>query len=162
MVAFYAPGPLGDAAAAACRELGATTPEFDPEAPEGAIDTLVVDAAGRFAGAPQEGLAPLRAAADDAWVAVRAAGTATLIPAPEGGKIVLLAPGPEAGPHAGAARDAFENMARTLSIEWAQHEIRVTAVLPGAASTPEDVASLVVYLASPAGDYFSGCAFSMG
>lgn len=57
---------------------------------------------------------------------------------------------------------ALENTARTLSIEWARYAIRTTAVLPGDATTDDDVAQLVAYLASPAGDYFSGCAFAMG
>jgi hypothetical protein len=35
-------------------------------------------------------------------------------------------------------------------------------VLPGDATSDDDVAQLVAYLASPAGDYFSGCAFAMG
>jgi hypothetical protein len=35
-------------------------------------------------------------------------------------------------------------------------------VLPGDETSDHDVALLVAYLASPAGDYFSGCAFAMG
>jgi citronellol/citronellal dehydrogenase len=162
VVAVFQPGPLGEATSAACRELGARTPAFTPDEHEGSLDTLVIDAAGRFAAAPQEGLAPLRAAADDAWVAARAAATAVMIDAPGGGKIVLLAPAPDAGPHAQATRAALENMARTLSIEWARYDIRVTAIHPDPSTPPADVAALVAYLASPAGDYFSGCVFSLG
>jgi citronellol/citronellal dehydrogenase len=161
VVTVFEAGPLGEAASAACRELGALTPDFSPDQAEGPLDTLVIDAAARFAAAPPEGLAPLRAAADDAWVAARAAGTAVMIDAPGGGKIVLLAPGPDAGPHAEATRAALENMARTLSIEWARYDIRVTTILPGATTKPTEVADLVSYLASPAGDYFSGCVFSL-
>jgi NAD(P)-dependent dehydrogenase (short-subunit alcohol dehydrogenase family) len=161
VVAFAGAGPLGEAASAACRELGARTPSFTPEGHDGPLDTLVIDAAGRFAAAPQDGLAPLRAAADEAWADARAAGTAVMIDAPAGGKIVLLAPPADAGPHAEATRAALENMARTLSIEWARYDIRVTAIHPGASTLPADVASLVAYLASPAGDYFSGCTFSL-
>ena len=157
------PGPLGDAAAAACRELGATTPAFAPEDHEGPLDTLVIDAAGRFAAAPQEGLAPLRAAADDAWVAARAAGTAMMIdgaggrqdrPARSAARRRTRTPRP--------TRAALENMARTLSIEWARYDIRVAAIHPGASTPPAEVAALVAYLASPAGDYFSGCRFDVG
>jgi citronellol/citronellal dehydrogenase len=155
-------GPLGDAASAACRDLGAATVAFAPESHQGPLDTLVIDAAGRFAAAPQEDLQPLRAAADDAWVAARAAGTGVMIDAPQGGKIVLLAPAPGAGPHAGATRAALENMARTLSIEWARYDIRITAIHPGADTPPEEVGALVAYLASPAGDYYSGCLFELG
>ena len=35
-------------------------------------------------------------------------------------------------------------------------------MLPGDATTDDDVAQLIAYLASPAGDYFSGCAFTLG
>ena len=45
---------------------------------------------------------------------------------------------------------------------WARHAIRTAAVLPGDATSDDDVAQLVAYLASPAGDYFSGCAFTLG
>ena len=37
-----------------------------------------------------------------------------------GGRIVYLAPPPDAGEHADAARAGLENLARTLSIEWAR------------------------------------------
>ena len=57
---------------------------------------------------------------------------------------------------------ALENLARTLSIEWARYGITPTAILPGAATTDDEVAELIAFLASPAGDYYSGCAFSLG
>jgi citronellol/citronellal dehydrogenase len=72
------------------------------------------------------------------------------------GRIVLVAPAPDAGAHAEAARAALENMARTLSIEWSRHGIRTVAITPGARTGPGEVADLVAYLASPGGDYFSG------
>jgi hypothetical protein len=75
---------------------------------------------------------------------------------------VLLGPRPRDGAHASALGAALENTARTLSIEWARHAISATAVLPGDATTDDEVAELIAYLASPAGDYFSGCAFAMG
>ena len=80
------------------------------------------------------------------------------IAAERGGKVVLLAPGAGAD-GAGPLRAALENLARTLSIEWARYDIRITAVLPGA--DDEAVATLVAFLASPAGDYYSGCAFTL-
>jgi citronellol/citronellal dehydrogenase len=85
-----------------------------------------------------------------------------MIEAEGGGKIVFVAPAPDAGLHAEVARAALENLARTLSIEWSRHAIRTTAILPGARTTDDDVSGLVAYLASPAGDYFSGCVFSLG
>ena len=78
-----------------------------------------------------------------------------------GGQLLLLAPPPgDAG--AEAARAGLENLARTLSIEWARHGIRPVAILPGAATEPEEVAELAAFLASPAGDYYSGCHFRLG
>jgi NAD(P)-dependent dehydrogenase (short-subunit alcohol dehydrogenase family) len=170
VVAVLGAGPLGQAAASACAGLGAQLASLESPAEEqlsqafaaGAPDSLVVDAAALFAAAPQDGLQPLRAAADAAWVAARAAGTTAMIEAEEGGKIILLAPAPAAGPHAGAVRDALENLARTLSIEWARHQIRITTIHPADATAPAEVGALVAYLVSEAGDYFSGCLFSLG
>jgi hypothetical protein len=36
------------------------------------------------------------------------------------------------------------------------------AILPGDATSPAEAAELVAFLASPAGEYYSGCAFTMG
>jgi hypothetical protein len=47
-------------------------------------------------------------------------------------------------------------------VEWARYGIRTTAVLPGDGTSDADVGLLVAYLACPAGDYFSGCAFTLG
>jgi citronellol/citronellal dehydrogenase len=84
--------------------------------------------------------------------------------------------------HSSAARAAVENLTRVLSIEWARFGIRLTAlaaghfatetlrtkypqqVVEGVAGTvplqrlgtEEEFAWLVAFLASPAGDYFSG------
>ena len=120
---------------------------------------------GRFA--TLRGLGVGRSRRDWVWLPVPAflvehpAAGPILIDAPGGGKLVVLAPAPDAGPHAGAARAALENLARTLSIEWARHAIRTTTIAPGPRTRADDVAALVVYLGSPAGDYFSGCVFSL-
>jgi citronellol/citronellal dehydrogenase len=84
-----------------------------------------------------------------------------MIEAEAGGKLVLLA-APPSDAAAAAARAGIENLARTLSIEWARHGIRTAALLPGAATEPEEVAELAAFLASPAGDYYSGCRFDLG
>lgn len=166
---------LGGAVAKRCRSLGARVAEIecrfvDESAAEaavgqaGAIDTLVIDVAAMFhAGAGDgDGLGAFRAAVDGAWNVARAAATGGMIGSGEGGKIVLIAPAPGAGPHAGAARAALENTARTVSVEWARFQVRTTVIAPADDTAAEDVAALVAYLASPAGDYFSGCRFSLG
>jgi NAD(P)-dependent dehydrogenase (short-subunit alcohol dehydrogenase family) len=76
---------------------------------------------------------------------------------PPSGRIVYLAPASDAGEHAGAARAGLENLARTLSIEWARHGITLVTIAPGEATAAGEVAALCAYLASPAGAYFSGC-----
>ena len=103
-----------------------------------------------------------------------------------GGKIINVTLSPHHGlpgmAHSSAARAAVENLTRVLSIEWARFGITLTAlaaghfatetlrtkyppaVVEGVAGTvplgrlgtEEEFAWLVAYLASPAGDYFSG------
>jgi NAD(P)-dependent dehydrogenase (short-subunit alcohol dehydrogenase family) len=89
---------------------------------------------------------------DTAFIAARAVANAW-IAAERGGKVVLVAPRADA-----PQRAALENLARTLSVEWARYDIRPTAIHPG---EPGDVAELVAFLASPAGDYYSGCTFRL-
>lgn len=125
----------------------------------GQISALVCDAAALFA-ADGGGVDGLRAGMDSAWNATRAVCNAAWKDG-DGGKLVLLGPRPRDGAHAAALGAALENTARTLSIEWARYGVRTTAVLPGDATTDEQVGELVAYLVSPAGDYFSGCAFSL-
>jgi NAD(P)-dependent dehydrogenase (short-subunit alcohol dehydrogenase family) len=137
----------------------------------GSIDLLVVDGAGLFAraGKCERGVDGGEDAASDAarhalvacldasWNVTRAVAGSAFLPESRGGRIVYLAPSANAGEHADAARAGLENLARTLSIEWARHAITTVAVAPGAATAPGEVAALTAYLASPAGAYFSGC-----
>ncbi len=97
---------------------------------------------------------------EQAWTAVRAVAVGALIPA-GAGTIVLLAPRPHEVKHGDAVRAALENLARTLSVEWARYGITTTAIWPGARTTEEELATLVAYLCSPAGAYFSGCRFEL-
>lgn len=129
----------------------------------GTIDVLVVDAASAFAAAGG-GVTGLRTAVDDAWNVIRAVAVASWIEAEHdrGGKVILLAPATDSAEHADAVGAALENTARTLSIEWARFTIRTTAIRPRAGATAEDRAELVAFLASRAGDYFTGCAFAPG
>jgi NAD(P)-dependent dehydrogenase (short-subunit alcohol dehydrogenase family) len=108
-----------------------------------------------------------------------------------GGKILNVTLSPHHGlpgmAHSSAARAAVENLTRVLSIEWARFGIRLTAlaaghfgtetlrtkypkqVVEGVAGTvplgrlgtEEEFAWLVAYLATPAGDYFSGAVLTL-
>ena len=119
------------------------------------------------------------------WNMTHAAATKAFIPQ-ERGKVVSITLSPHAGMpgmvHSGAARAAVENMMRTLSIEWSRFGIRCVALAPGQIGTEtfrtkypremvetmedtiplgrlgeaEEIAWMVAYLASPAGDFFSG------
>jgi NAD(P)-dependent dehydrogenase (short-subunit alcohol dehydrogenase family) len=111
---------------------------------------VVVDAAG----VPEP-----RAALDGAWDVIGPAAEAMI--AGDGGQVLLLAPTP-GDPHAEAARAGLENLSRTLSVEWARYAIRPVTLLPGTATSPAEVAELVAFLASPAGGYYAGCAFTLG
>jgi NAD(P)-dependent dehydrogenase (short-subunit alcohol dehydrogenase family) len=128
----------------------------------GGLDLLAVDGAGLYA----EGLAlsggnghaALRACMDGAWEATRAVVNGAFLQADEPrGRVVYLAPSPAAGEHAPAACAGLENLARTLSTEWARHGITTLTIAPGESTAASEIATLVAYLASPAGAYFSGC-----
>jgi NAD(P)-dependent dehydrogenase (short-subunit alcohol dehydrogenase family) len=135
-----------------CTELGAAVERLtvDPFGDEllapSAAGVLVWDGPGVFS----DSVVGVRAALDGAWLAIRATLGAS--------KIVLLAPA-DGSAHADAARAGLENLARTTSIEWSGRGCRVVTVLGGETG---EVAETVAYLASPAGDYFSGCALRLG
>ena len=108
-----------------------------------------------------------------------------------GGKVINVTLSPHNGMpgmvHSGAARAAVENMTKTLSIEWARFGITVNALAIGQIATetlltkypqvvvdnlnysvplgrlgkPEEVAWQVAYLASQAGDFYSGSVLTM-
>jgi NAD(P)-dependent dehydrogenase (short-subunit alcohol dehydrogenase family) len=127
-------------------------------------DLLVLDAAGLFAAARvqgSDGSTALGACMAAAWEAthlvVNRAFLAGADAARPGGRIVYLAPPPRAGEHADAVRTGLENLARTLSVEWARHDITVVTIALGDTTAPGEAAALTAYLASPAGAYFSGC-----
>jgi len=119
------------------------------------------------------------------WLMTHAAATKAFIPQ-GGGKVISVTLSPHNGMpgmvHSGAARAAVENMMRTLAIEWARFGITTCALAAGQFATetlltkypqvvvdnversipagrtgrPEEIAWLVAYLASPAGDFISG------
>jgi NAD(P)-dependent dehydrogenase (short-subunit alcohol dehydrogenase family) len=131
--------------AAVDRAVASATAEWD------AVDMLVVDGAALFA------TGGLGACLEGAWEATRAVVNDAFLPAERGGRIVYLAPASGAGEQADAARAGLENLARTLSVEWARHEIVVVTIALGEDTAPGEAGALVAYLASPAGAYFSGC-----
>ncbi len=164
---------------AACAQLGARTATWQTGEPVPAgVDLLVVDGAALFdanrvASGAQAAEAPsraaLRACLDGAWEASHAVANAAFIEPGRPGRIVYLAPpsalasnaaptsGASAAEHADAARAGLENLARTLSIEWARHGVTTVTIAPGERTSAGEVAALCAYLASPAGAYFSGC-----
>ncbi len=155
-------GSLGDALGEAAAGLGALVeivalPEGELGAAlerAGGLRALVVDAASLFGG--DGGRDALVGSLASAWNAARAAAQLAFLPGDAGGQIVLIAP--QAGTeHAAAAAAGLENLARTLSIEWARYGITTVAVAPGADTATEELAALACYLLSPAGAYFSGC-----
>ena len=84
--------------------------------------------------------------------------------------------------HTGAARAGVENLTKSLAVEWAAHNIRVNAVAPGnnirssgtaqygeemlevtrratpmkRLGTPDEIARVIVFLASDANDFVTG------
>jgi len=150
------PSRFGESVAQRCATLGAHMGRVvvDPtgdEAERHRTDVLVWDGAS---------LSGPRDVLDGAWLALRPTAQA-MIETESGGKLLLIAAQPSDAA-AAAARAGVENLARTLSIEWARYGIRTAALLPGNATEPDEVAELTAFLASRAGDYYSGCAFDLG
>ena len=124
------------------------------------------------------------------WLMTHAAATKAFIPQ-GGGKVVSVTLSPHHGMpgmvHSGAARAAVENMMRTLSVEWSRFDIKLCAVAAGQfdtevlrtkypkevsenvhrtvplgrLGTPEEMAWLIAFLVSPAGDFFSGAVLTI-
>ena len=122
------------------------------------LRAVVFDAGPAFGEGGQAGLSE---ALELAWVATRAVATGALI-ASGAGKVLLIAPRTDAGPFAAAARAGLENLTRTLSVEWARYGVTAVVLAPGVRAADDELAELVCFLVSPAGDYFSGCVFELG
>src|SRR6185436_9179829 len=157
-----------DALGAPLSALGAATPRLPATLDEAAMsaavdpqtDALVHDLRPAFGTGGDDAL---RAALDLAWITVRAVANAAFLPEARGGRIALIAPAPDdADPSSAGVRAATENLARTLSIEWARHGVTTVAIAPGPATTDAELAALAAFLASPAGAYFSGCRLALG
>ncbi len=92
----------------------------------------------------------------DTWSTVHAVAAEVFIPA-QAGQILLLAPTGRGE----SARAGLENLARTLSVEWARFGVTTAAIAPGATTGEDDLAALVAFLCSEAGAYYSGCCFEL-
>jgi hypothetical protein len=164
-------GSAGDAIAVALRDLGARVQALEDQAERGEEDlgrwagengplrAVVYDARASFGNGGPEALMQ---AMHQAWLAVREVAVGALIPSPEPGKVVLIGPAQDAGPQSEAAGAALENLARTLSVEWARYEVTTVMVAPGPGLDESRLAELVAFLCSPAGDYVSGCRLELG
>jgi len=125
-----------------------------------------------------------RLAVDAAWTVTRTVAVRSMIPR-RSGLIVFVGFTPLRGipgfAHACAARAAVANLAAGLALEWSRHRIRTVclalgsilteglaqygeqtverwrrAVPLGRLGTPEEVAGLIAFLATPAGGYITG------
>jgi len=133
----------------------------------------------------------IRLNVEGTWLVTHAVATRAMIPSGRGGKVFSVTLSPHNGmpgmAHSGAARAAVENLMRTLAIEWARFDIRLLALAAGQfetqtlltkypkaivdriahtiplqrLGTEREWAQMVAYLASPAGDFFSGTVITM-
>src|SRR4051812_40295144 len=105
----------------------------------GKIDTLVNNAGGQYM-TPAEDITSkgwntvVHLNLGGTWLMTHAVATRAMIPA-GGGKVVSVTLSPHHGlpgmTHSSAARAAVENLMRVLSIEWARHDIKLTAIASG-------------------------------
>jgi NAD(P)-dependent dehydrogenase (short-subunit alcohol dehydrogenase family) len=96
------------------------------------------------------------------WRAARGVATGALIEVAEPSRLLFIAPAAGAGRHAEPARAGLENLARTLSVEWARFAITAVAVAPGAGTTDAELAEVACFVVSAAGGYLSGCRLDLG
>ncbi len=132
----------------------------------------------------------IRLNVEGTWLMTHAVATRAMIPARRG-KVVSVTISPHNGlpgmAHSSAARAAVENLMRVLAVEWARFGIRCNSIAAGQFATdtlltkypqpivdviadtiplgrlgePDELAWLVAYLASPAGDFVSGATLTV-
>ena len=133
----------------------------------------------------------IRLNVEGTWLITHAVATKAMIPSGAGGKIVNVTISPHNGlpgmAHSSAARAAVENLTRVLSIEWSRYGIKLNSIAAGQFATEtlrtkypkvvvdhleqtipagrlgteEEFAWAIAYLASPAGDFYSGSILTM-
>ena len=133
----------------------------------------------------------IRLNVEGTWLMTHAVATKAMIPSGAGGKVVNVTLSPHNGlpgmAHSSAARAAVENLTRVLSIEWSRYDIKLTALAAGQFATEtlrtkypqpivehleqtiplgrlgseQEFAWSIAYLASPAGDFYSGAVLTM-
>jgi citronellol/citronellal dehydrogenase len=125
-----------------------------------------------------------RLTVDGAWEMTREVATRSMIPR-RSGFVAFLGFSPRRGipgfAHASAARAGLENLASSLAIEWSRYGIRTVCVVPGTIDTeglagygeeavataaravplgrlgtPEEVGTVIAFLASDGGSYVTG------
>jgi citronellol/citronellal dehydrogenase len=125
-----------------------------------------------------------RLSLDAAWTVTRTVATRSMIPR-KSGLIVFIGFSPLRGipgfAHASAARAGVANLASGLALEWSRHGIRSVCIAAGTIETdaleqygqdaverwrrsvplgrmgsPEEIASLIAFLATPGGAYITG------
>jgi len=125
-----------------------------------------------------------RVTVDATWRVTRTVAERAMIPG-RGGLIVFIGFSPRRGTpgmaHAAAGRAAVENLAAGLALEWSRHRIRSVCVAPGSIRSegldgydpelvagwersiplgrlgrPDEVASVIAFLASAGGAYITG------
>ncbi len=125
----------------------------------GPLQAVVYDARPAFGDGGAEGLTD---SLHQAWLVVREVAVGALIEGTEPGKVVLVGPAADSGPHAEAAAAALENLSRTLSVEWARYGITAVMVVPSPGVDESELTELIAFLCSPAGEYLSGCRLELG
>ena len=161
----------------------------------GRIDVLINNAGGQFP-SPAQVLSPrgweavIRNNLNGTFFMTREVATEAMIPAKRGRIVMVTAMVARGFPgmsHTGAARAGVENLTKSLSIEWAPHNIRVNCVAPGnnirssgtaqygdemlelarkatplkRLGVPEEVARVILFLASDRNDFVTGSIYGV-